>query len=71
MRMMNDDFGPFISPHEHFCDAKDLPQCRAINLSLGKRQEDAHEFFLKLLEHFDEELTIFADVYNLPNVFNI
>ena len=38
---------------------------------LGKRQEDAHEFFLKLLEHFDEELTIFADVYNLPDVFNI
>ena len=71
MRMTNDDFEPVISPHECFNVAKNLPQCRAINLSLGKRQEDAHEFFLKLLEHFDEELTIFADVYNLPNVFNI
>ena len=30
-----------------------------------------HEFFLKLLGHFDEEITIFAKVYNLPDVFNI
>ena len=71
IRMTNDDFESVISPHECFNVAKNLPQCRAINLSLGKRQEDAHEFFLKLLEHFDKELTIFADVYNLPNVFNI
>ena len=40
-------------------------------MSLGQRQEDAHEFFLKLLEHFDEELTIFTEVCNLPDVFNI
>ena len=71
MMMTNDDFEPVISPHECFNVAKNLPQCRAINLSLGKRQEDAHEFFLKLLEHFDEELTIFTDVYNHPNVFYI
>ena len=71
MRMTNDDFETFISPHECFNVAKSLPECRAINLSLGQRQEDAHEFFLKLLEHFDQELTIFAEVYNLPDVFNI
>ena len=71
IRMTNCDCKTFISPLDCFNVAKNLPQCRAINLSLGHRQEDAHEFFLKLLEHFDDELTIFAEVYKLPDVFDI
>ena len=38
---------------------------------LDERQEDVHEFLLKLLEHFDDELTGIAEVFNLPYVFTI
>ena len=51
--------------------AKNAPQCRAIELSLDNRQEDAHEFLLRLLEHFDEELTKLSEVYKLLRVFDI
>ena len=71
MRMTNDDFQTFISPDECFNAVKNAPQCRAIQLSFGARQEDVHEFFLKLLQYFDEELTKIAEVFNLPDVFNI
>ena len=47
------------------------PECREAQMSLNNRQEDVHEFFLKILEHFDEELTVIAEVYNLPDIFNI
>ena len=70
-RMTNDDASTFISPSECFDAVMYSPQCREAQMSLNKRQEDAHEIFLKLLEHFDDELTLIAEVYNLPNVFNI
>ena len=47
------------------------PECKEAQKSLNKRQEDVHEFILKILEHFDEELTVIAEVFNLPDVFNI
>ena len=69
--MTNDDASTFISPSECFDAVMNSPQCREAQMSLNNRQEDAHEIFLKLLEHFDDELTLIAEVYNLPNVFNI
>ena len=45
--------------------------CREAELSLNNRQEDAHEFLLKLLEHFEDKLIVIAEVFNLPNVFDI
>ena len=57
----------FISPCGPLKSRRDL----YVQLSLGDRQEDVHEFFLKLLEHFDEELTKIAEVFNLPDVSNI
>ena len=47
------------------------PECKEAQMSLNNRQEDVHEFILKILEHFDEELTFIAEVFNLPDVFNI
>ena len=47
------------------------PECKEAQMSLNNRQEDVHEFILKILEHFDEELTVIAEVFNLPDVFNI
>ena len=40
-------------------------------MGLNDRQEDVTEFFVKLLENFDEDLTAFAEVFNLPDVFLI
>ena len=68
-RMTNNATSTFLSPSECFEAVMNAPQCRA--LSLNNRQEDVHEFLLKLLVHFDEELILIAEVYNLPNIFDI
>ena len=70
-RMTNSATSGFLSPSECFYAVMNAPQCRAAKLSLNKRQEDVHEFLLKLLEHFDEELIKIAEVFNLPYIFNI
>ena len=46
-------------------------ECRASNMSFNSRQEDVHEFLLKLLEHFHEELSVIPETFNLPDIFNI
>ena len=70
-RMTNNDALTCVSPSECFKAVMNAPQCRVEQMSLNNRQEDVHEFFLKLLEHFDEELIKIAEVYNLLDVFNI
>ena len=70
-KMTNNDASTSISPSECFTAVINSEQCRAAQMSLNSRQEDAHEFFLQLLEHFDDELTVIAEVFNLPDVFNI
>ena len=70
-RMMSNDDGTFISPSECFDAIMNIQRCRSAQMSLGNRQEDAHEFFLVLLEHFDDELAVFAEVFNLVDVFSI
>ena len=46
-------------------------ECKVVQMGLNKRQEDVHEFFLKLLEHFNEEMTVIAETFSMPNIFNI
>ena len=71
VRMMNNDASTFISPSECLNALTNSRQWREAQMSLDNRQEDAHEMFIKLLEHLDEELTRIAEVFNIPNVFNI
>ena len=71
VRMMNNDASTFISPSECFNALTNSRQWREAQMSLDNRQEDAHEMFIKLLEHLDDELTRIAEVFNIPNVFNI
>ena len=70
-RMTNNDGLAYLSPSECFKAVMNTPQCKAVHMSLDDRQEDVHEFLLKLLEHFYEALTDVAEVFNLPNVFDI
>ena len=70
-RMTNNDYSTYISPYQCFQAVMNAPECRDAQMSLGMRQEDVHEFLIKLLEHFDEEVIKIAEVYNLPDVFNI
>ena len=70
-RMTNSDTSAFLSHSACFNAVLSAPQCWTAQLSLNKRQEDVHEFLLKLLEHFDEELIKIAEVFNLPYIFNI
>ena len=71
MRMTNNDASTFISPSECFNALMNSRHWREAQMSLDNRQEDAHEMFVKLLEHLDDELTRIAEVFNIPNVFNI
>ena len=47
-----------------------LERCRALHMNKN-HQEDVHEFLILLLEHFQDELTEIAEVFNLLHVFNI
>ena len=58
MRMMSNDDVTFISPSECFDAIMNTRRCRAAQMSLMNRQEDAHELFVILLEHFDDELCV-------------
>ena len=71
VRMMNNDASTYISPSECYNALTNSSQWREAQMSLDNRQEDAHEMFIKLLEHLDDELTRIAEVFNIPNVFNI
>ena len=70
-RMMSNDDVTFISPLECFNAIMNTERCRAAQMGSLNQQEDAHEFILLLLEHFDDELTVFAEVFNLVDVFSI
>ena len=70
-RMTNDDGSTSLSPSDCFKAVMNTAQCRAVDMYLNERQEDVHEFLLKLLEHFDDELIGIAEVFNLPYVFTI
>ena len=70
-KMTNNDGSISLSPSDCFKAVMNTAQCKAIHMYKDKRQEDVHEFLLKLLEHINKELLKIAEVYNLPEVFNI
>ena len=70
-RMTNNDASAYLSPSECFKAVMNTKECKSVQMSLDNRQEDVHEFLLKLLEHFDEQLIKIAETYNLPHIFNI
>ena len=70
-RMTAIDAARFISPSKCFDAVMDTQECRASQISLNNRQEDVHEFFLKLLEHFDKELSKIAENFSLPDIFTM
>ena len=70
-RMCSNDASTFVSPSECFKAVMNTRECNVVQMGSNERQEDVHEFFLKLLEHFDEELTVIAETFSMPNIFNI
>ena len=70
-RKTNNDGSTSVSPSKCFEAVMNTPECRVEQMSLNQRQEDVHEFLLKLLEHFDEELILIAETFNMPEIFNI
>ena len=69
--MTANDAARFISPSKCFDVVMDTQECRSSQLSLNNRQEDVHEFFLKLLEHFENELRKIAETFSLPEIFTM
>ena len=70
-KMTANDAATYISPSKCFKVVMNTKECRAEEMSLNNRQEDVHEFLLKLLEHFNEELTEIAETFSLPDIFNM
>ena len=70
MSMTNNDDMTFISPWVCYQAIINTERCRALHMNKNQ-QEDVHEFFILLLEHFQDELTKIAEVFNLIHVFNI
>ena len=70
-RMTANDAARFISPSKCFNAVMDTRECRASQISLNNRQEDVHEFLLKLLEHFDEERRRRAENFSLSDIFTM
>ena len=66
----DDDAATSLLPSECFHAVMDTRQCRSVQMYINKRQEDVTEFFLKLLEHFEDHLFPIAEVFNLPYIFN-
>ena len=64
-KMMNNDASAFLSPSECFQAVMKTPQCRAGQMSLNDRQEDPHELFVKLLDHFEDKKTGINEVFNI------
>ena len=71
IRMTDNHDVTSISPSECFHAIMETERCREAQLGLMNREEDAHEFLLLLLEHFDDELTVFAEVFSLVDLFSI
>ena len=70
-RMTNNDDGAFISPSKCLKAIMNTHQFRSVELCVNNRHEDVHQFIVKLPEHFDDKITVFKDVFNLPDVFSI
>ena len=70
MSMTNNDDMTFISPWACYKATINTERCRALHMNKNQ-QEDVHEFLILLLEHFQDELTEIAEVFNLIHVFNI
>ena len=70
-RMTNNDTSTYLSPSQCFKAVMDTPECKAVQMGLNKRQEDVHEFLLKLLEHFNAELSVTAHTFDLFCILKI
>ena len=70
-RMCNNDASTYVDPEDCFKAAINTPECKSVQIGLNDKQHDAHEFFLKLLEHFNFELTLINGTFTFPNNFNI
>ena len=52
--MTADDAATYFSPSKCFKVVMNTKECRASQMSFNNRQQDVHEFLLKLLEHFKD-----------------
>ena len=71
MQMTNNDPLKYISPSRCYNAVMQTPQCKSVQMGLGNRQQDVHEFFVKLMEHFEEDNRLKADTFNLFSIFKI
>ena len=46
------------------------PECKSVQMALN-RQQDVHEFFVKVMEHFEKDSRLTADTYGLLGILNI
>ena len=70
-RMSSDDLVTYISPSDCFKTVMNTEQCQSVQMGIGNRQEDVHEFMSKLIEHIREECMSIGDTFNLSTLFDI
>ena len=71
LKMTNNDALTYVSPRQCFNAAMKTPECKSENMSIGYRQEDVHEFFVKIMEHFENDKSLMASTFNLLGILNI
>ena len=64
------DAATSLSPSTCFKAVMNTKECKAFKMRVNK-QEDAHEFLLRLLDHLDEQLCVIAETFNFPYIFNL
>ena len=71
VRMTNNDALTYLSPFHCYNAVMRTPECTSLQMGLNGRQEDAHEFFVKLMEHFENDDRLTAENFNLLAILNI
>ena len=71
MKMANNDSLTYLSPYQCINAVLRTPECKSVQMGLDRRQEDVHEFFVKLMEHFEKDNRLTADTFSLLSILNI
>ena len=68
MMMTNNDALTYLKPSQCFNAVMRTSECQSMD---DGRQHDVHEFFVKLMEHFEEDDKLTADTFKLLAILNI
>ena len=62
-QMTSNSASTHVRPSQCFSAAMNIPECKEAQMSLNENQEDAGEFFIRLIEHFRQKFRPLADIF--------